>query len=231
MASIEEPTEIDAMPQIRAGLAEAYPGACILLCAGAVPFYAQDYSWSCSYACAMMFFVALALREDGLRYALADAGLVSAEGAVCATGIRAIQEAIERAWNTGLNPGGREEILAYAPGEPFVGRDDASARMGPCQIKAALRTVDVWTTTEPCEAPDAGGKLLEALRAHFTASDDPAPCVYSNGSHVRVVVGVVVVAPGDVRPVYLDPMWDEVQVKVLRKHHFPGSAYELLYLA
>ena len=54
------------------------------------------------------------------------------------------------------------------------------------------------------------------------------PCVYSNGSHVRVVVGVVVVAPDDVRPVYLDPMWDEVQVKVLRKHHFPGRAYELL---
>ena len=48
---------------------------------------------------------------------------------------------------------------------------------------------------------------------------------------MRVVVGVVVVAPNDVRPVYLDPMWDEVQVKVLRKHHFPGSAYELLYLA
>ena len=104
--------------------------------------------------------------------------------------------------------------------------------MGPCQIKAALRTVDVWTTTEPCEAPDAGGKLLEALRAHFTASDDPAPCVYSNGSHVRVVVGVVVVAPGDVRPVYLDPMWDEVQVKVLRKHHLSRApAFELLYLA
>ena len=155
---------------------------------------------------------------------------MSAEGAVCATGIRAIQEAIERAWNTGLNPGGREEILAYAPGEPFVGRDDASARMGPCQIKAALRTVNVSTTTKPCEAPDAGAKLLEALRVHFTASDDPAPCVYSNGSHVRVVVGVVVVAPNDVRPVYLDPMWDEVQVKVLRKHHFPGRAYELLYL-
>ena len=102
--------------------------------------------------------------------------------------------------------------------------------MGPCQIKAALRTVDVWTTTEPCEAPDAGGKLLEALRAHFTASDDPAPCVYSNGSHVRVVVGVVVVAAEDVRLVYLDPMWDEVQVKVLRKHHLKAPAFELLYL-
>ena len=89
--------------------------------------------------------------------------------------------------------------------------------------------VDVSTTTKPCEAPDAGGKLLEALSAHFTASDDPAPCVYSNGSHVRVVVGVVVVAAEDVRLVYLDPMWDEVQVKVLRKHHLKGSAYELLY--
>ena len=115
-----------------------------------------------------------------------------------------------------------------APDEPFVGREDSSAQMGPCQIKATLRTVNVWTTTKPCEAPDAGGKLLEALRVHFTASDDPAPCVYSNGSHVRVVVGVVVVAPGDVRPVYLDPMWDEVQVKVLRKHHLRGPAYELL---
>ena len=87
--------------------------------------------------------------------------------------------------------------------------------------------VNVSTTTKPCEAPDAGAKLLKALRVHF-ASADPAPCVYSNGSHVRVVVGVVVVAPNDVRPVYLDPMWDEVQVKVLRKHHLRGPAYELL---
>ena len=47
---------------------------------------------------------------------------------------------------------------------------------------------------------------------------------------MRVVVGVVVVASNDVRPVYLDPMWDEVQVKVLRKHHLRGPAYELLYL-
>ena len=53
----------------------------------------------------MMFFVALALRDGGFRDALETAGLVavSAEGAVCATGIRAIQEAIERAWKAGLN--------------------------------------------------------------------------------------------------------------------------------
>jgi len=44
-------------------------------------------------------------------------------------------------------------------------------------------------------------------------------------------VGVVVVAPDDLRPVYLDPMWDEVQVKVLRKFHLRRSpAFELLYL-
>ena len=62
-------------------------------------------------------------------------------------------------------------------------------------------------------------------------SDDPAPCVYTNGKHVRVAVGVVVVAPGDVRLVYLDPSWDEVEVKVLRKHHLSRApAYELLCL-
>ena len=47
---------------------------------------------------------------------------------------------------------------------------------------------------------------------------------------MRVAVGVVVVALGDVRLVYLDPIWDEVEVKVLRKHHLRDPAYELLYL-
>ena len=155
------------------------------------------------------------------------AGLVavSAEGAVCATGIRAIQEAIERAWKAGLNWRGRDKILRFAPGEPFVGREDDSAQMGPRQITAALDMVGVTTTTERCNGAE---ELLEALRIHFTASDSPAPCVYTNGKHVRVAVGVVVVAPDDVRLVYLDPMWDEVEVKVLRKHHLRDPAYELL---
>ena len=88
--------------------------------------------------------------------------------------------------------------------------------------------VGVTTTTERC---NGAGELLEALRIHFTASDSPAPCVYTNGKHVRVAVGVVVVAPDDVRLVYLDPSWDEVEVKVLRKHHLSRApAYELLYL-
>ena len=112
--------------------------------------------------------------------------------------------------------------------EPFVGREDDSAQMGPRQITAALDMVGVTTTTERCNGVK---ELLEALRIHFTASDDPAPCVYTNGKHVRVAVGVVVVAPGDVRLVYLDPIWDEVEVKVLRKHHLSRApAYELLYL-
>lgn len=168
--------------------------------------------------------MALALREDGLRYALADAGLVSAEGAVCATGILAIQAAIQRAWNADLNSRGRDKIIGFAPGKQFVGREDASAQMGPLQIAAALRVVDVPTTTKRCNGAE---ELLDALRIHFTASDDPAPCVYTNGKHVRVAVGVVV-APDDVRLVYLDPMWAEVEVKVLRKHHLRDPAYELL---
>ena len=86
--------------------------------------------------------------------------------------------------------------------------------------------VGVTTTTERC---NGAGELLEALRIHFTASDSPAPCVYTNGKHVRVAVGVVV-APEEIRLVYLDPIWDEVEVKVLRKHHLRGPAYELLYL-
>ena len=86
--------------------------------------------------------------------------------------------------------------------------------------------VGVTTTTERC---NGAGELLEALRIHFTASDSPAPCVYTNGKHVRVAVGVVVVAPEDVRLVYLDPIWDEVEVKVLRKHHLlRAPAFELL---
>ena len=47
---------------------------------------------------------------------------------------------------------------------------------------------------------------------------------------MRVAVGVVVVAPEDVRLVYLDPMWAEVEAKVLRKHHLKAPAFELLYL-
>ena len=98
--------------------------------------------------------------------------------------------------------------------------------MGPLQIAAALRMVGVPTTTKRCNGAE---ELLDALRIHFTASDDPAPCVYTNGKHVRVAVGVVVVAPDDVRLVYLDPMWDEVQFKVLRKHHLRRApAFELL---
>ena len=69
--------------------------------------------------------------------------------------------------------------------------------------------------------------MLELHRVHF-ASDDPAPCVYTNGKHVRVAVGVVVVAPENLRLVYLDPIWDEVQVKVLRKCDLRDPAYELL---
>ena len=84
----------------------------------------------------------------------------------------------------------------------------------------------VPTTTKRCNWPE---ELLDALRVHF-ASDDPAPCVYTNGMHVRVAVGVVVVAPDDVRLVYLDPMWAEVEAKVLRKHHLKAPAFELLYL-
>ena len=100
--------------------------------------------------------------------------------------------------------------------------------MGPLQIAAALRVVDVPTTTKRCNGAE---ELLDALRIHFTASDDPAPCVYTNGKHVRVAVGVVVVAPDDVRLVYLDPMWAEVEVKVLRKFHLRrASAFELLYI-
>ena len=87
--------------------------------------------------------------------------------------------------------------------------------------------VGVTTTTKRCNGAE---ELLDALRVHFTASDDPAPCVYTNGKHVRVAVGVVVVAPEDVRLVYLDPMWAEVEAKVLRKHHLKAPAFELLYL-
>ena len=47
---------------------------------------------------------------------------------------------------------------------------------------------------------------------------------------MRVAVGVVVVAPEDVRLVYLDPMWAEVEAKVLRKHHLKAPAFELLYI-
>ena len=233
MADAVEATERDAMPQLRVGTREQFPKATIHLCGGPVPFYSQEYAWSCSYACAMMFVAALAQRNGGLRYALADdAGLVdvSADGVICATGIRAIQQAVERAWNGGLNARGREKILALAPGEQFVGRAGPSALTGPCQIKAALREVDVPTTTEPFEGPDAGAKLLKALLHHFTTSADPAPCIYTNNSHVRVVVGVVVVATDDVRPVYLDPKWAEVEAKVLLKSHLRGRAYELLYL-
>ena len=151
---------------------------------------------------------------------------MSAEGAVCATGIPAIQAAIQRAWNADLNSRGRDKIIGFAPGKQFVGREDATAQMGPLQIAAALRVVDVPTTTKRCNGAE---ELLDALRVHFAASDDPAPCVYTNGKHVRVAVGVVVVVPGDVRLVYLDPSWDEVEVKVLRKHHLRDPAYELLY--
>ena len=63
--------------------------------------------------------------------------------------------------------------------------------MGARQITAALDMVGVTTTTERCNGAE---ELLEALRIHFTASDSPAPCVYTNGKHVRVAVGVVVVA-------------------------------------
>ena len=75
------------------------------------------------------------------NYALDAAGLVavSAEGTVCATGIRTIQAAIERAWDAGLNSEGHKDIMALAPDEPFVGREDSSAQMGPCQTKMCFR--------------------------------------------------------------------------------------------
>ena len=102
-------------------------------------------------------------------------------------------------------------------------------------MMAAATAWASWSSPAAAAGSDTSSSTKARKRAAtvylFTASDDPAPCVYSNGSHVRVVVGVVVVAPDDVRPVYLDPMWDEVQVKVLRKHHLSRApAYELLYL-
>ena len=66
-----------------------------------------------------------------------------------------------------------------------------------------LRRLPPWVRSRISRKAGRGSRRGESLSTRTAAT-----CV---------VVGVVVVAPDDLRPVYLDPMWDEVQLKVLRK--------------
>ena len=118
----------------------------------------------------------------------------------------------------------RLEIRTYQPRRVQLA---AAPRGWPARVECGLRLNRVTQASHETSRPFRFSALRTA--SYFTASDDPAPCVYTNGKHVRVAVGVVVVAPEDVRLVYLDPIWDEVEVKVLRKHHLlRAPAFELL---